>query len=59
LPNHPPVAEPGYGVIAPVRRRRAAGVWDADSPQLARFDDADRAGMEALCAEFMRAVEAR
>jgi len=34
-------------------------VWDADSPQLARFDDADRAGMEALCAEFMRAAEAR
>jgi len=34
-------------------------VWDADSPHLARFDDADRAGMEALCAEFMRAVEAR
>ncbi len=31
------------------------GVWDVDSPHLARFDDEDRAGMEALCAEFMHA----
>jgi GAF domain-containing protein len=30
------------------------GVWDVDSPSLARFDGLDRAGMEALCAEFMR-----
>ena len=29
------------------------GVWDVDSPQVARFDDEDRAGMEALCAVFM------
>jgi GAF domain-containing protein len=34
------------------------GVWDVDSPSLARFDAADRAGMEALCVEFMRAVQA-
>lgn len=33
------------------------GVWDVDSPSLARFDDEDRAGMETLCAEFMRAAE--
>ena len=32
------------------------GVWDVDSPSLARFDDDDRAGMETLCAEFMRAA---
>ena len=31
------------------------GVWDVDSPSLARFDDADRAGMEALCTVFMHA----
>ncbi|WP_329741685.1 GAF domain-containing protein [Dyella sp. A6] len=31
------------------------GVWDVDSPQVARFDDDDRAGMEALCAVFMDA----
>ena len=29
------------------------GVWDVDSPSVARFDDADRAGMEALCAVFI------
>ena len=34
------------------------GVWDVDSPLTGRFDDEDRAGMEALCAVFMRAVEA-
>jgi GAF domain-containing protein len=31
------------------------GVWDVDSPNLARFDADDRAGMEALCKVFMRA----
>ncbi|MGN6741404.1 GAF domain-containing protein [Dyella sp.] len=34
------------------------GVWDVDSPLTGRFDDEDRAGMEALCAVFMRTVEA-
>ena len=34
------------------------GVWDVDSPHVGRFDDGDRAGMEALCAVFMEAVEA-
>jgi GAF domain-containing protein len=34
------------------------GVWDVDSPLTGRFDEEDRAGMEALCAVFMRAVEA-
>jgi len=32
------------------------GVWDVDSPLVARFDAEDRAGMEALCAVFMEAV---
>jgi GAF domain-containing protein len=43
--------------IAPLVRADGTllGVWDVDSPNLARFDDEDRAGMEALCAEFMRA----
>lgn len=31
------------------------GVWDVDSPHVGRFDDDDRAGMEALCAAFMAA----
>jgi GAF domain-containing protein len=33
------------------------GVWDVDSHTLARFDDDDRVGMEALCSEFMHALD--
>ncbi|HEY2000467.1 GAF domain-containing protein [Paraburkholderia sp.] len=29
------------------------GVWDVDSPLLARFDDEDAKGMEALCKVFV------
>jgi GAF domain-containing protein len=29
------------------------GVWDVDSPKLARFDEDDRVGMETLCAIFI------
>ncbi|MDQ7996625.1 MAG: GAF domain-containing protein [Luteibacter sp.] len=32
------------------------GVWDVDSPSVARFDDEDRRGMEALCEAFMATV---
>jgi L-methionine (R)-S-oxide reductase len=32
------------------------GVWDVDSPSVARFDEEDRAGMEALCEIFMQAA---
>jgi GAF domain-containing protein len=32
------------------------GVWDVDSPLVGRFDEEDRAGMEALCAVFMETV---
>ncbi|WP_395680743.1 GAF domain-containing protein [Dokdonella sp.] len=32
------------------------GVWDVDSPSLARFDDEDRAGMEALCTVFVASL---
>lgn len=35
------------------------GVWDVDSPHVGRFDDDDRAGMEMLCAVFMKAVAPR
>jgi GAF domain-containing protein len=31
------------------------GVWDVDSPELARFDHEDRAGMEALVRVFLDA----
>jgi GAF domain-containing protein len=44
-------------IVVPLVRADGSllGVWDVDSPNLARFDDVDRAGMQALCAEFMRA----
>lgn len=35
---------------------RLIGVWDVDSPRLARFDADDRAGMEALCAIFLESI---
>ena len=37
---------------------RLIGVWDVDSPRLARFDDDDRVGMERLAAIFIDAVRA-
>lgn len=48
-------------IVVPLRHAdgRLLGVWDVDSPLAGRFDDADRAGMEALCAEFLRAVRPR
>ena len=35
---------------------RLVGVWDVDSPQLARFDADDRAGMERLAEIFMQSL---
>jgi GAF domain-containing protein len=35
------------------------GVWDVDSPKIARFDDDDRAGMEALVRVFVDSLAAR
>jgi GAF domain-containing protein len=35
---------------------RLLGVWDVDSPLLARFDADDRAGMERLCEVFMESL---
>ncbi len=37
---------------------RLLGVWDVDSPKLARFDAEDRAGMEALARVWLEAVAA-
>ena len=46
-------------IVVPLVRRDGSllGVWDVDSPLVARFDEDDRAGMEALCAVFMEAVD--
>ena len=35
---------------------RLLGVWDVDSPTIARFDDDDRVRMENLCAIFMASL---
>ncbi len=35
---------------------RLIGVWDVDSPTLARFDADDRAGMEDLCAIWLASI---
>jgi len=32
------------------------GVWDVDSPEVARFDGEDRTGMQRLCAIFMESL---
>ena len=44
-------------VVPLVGERGAFGVFDIDSPVAARFDDADRAGIERLVAAFVRAVD--
>jgi len=37
---------------------RLIGVWDVDSPKLARFDADDRAGMEQLASIFVDSLHA-
>jgi L-methionine (R)-S-oxide reductase len=32
------------------------GVWDVDSPNIARFDDEDRVGMEQLASIFVESI---
>ena len=46
-------------IVVPLVRKDGTllGVWDVDSPLVARFDEDDRAGMEALCAVFIAAVD--
>lgn len=48
-------------IVVPLVRADGSlfGVWDVDSPSVARFDADDRAGMEALCAIFMASVDGR
>jgi GAF domain-containing protein len=45
-------------IVVPLIRADGSllGVWDVDSPHVARFDEDDRAGMEALCKVFMQAL---
>ncbi|ANN74291.1 GAF domain-containing protein [Bordetella bronchialis] len=46
-------------VVPLVRDGELIGVWDVDSPVPARFDEADRAGMEALCQVFLDSLHPR
>lgn len=45
-------------IVVPIVGRDGAliGVWDVDSPKLARFDDEDRAGMEALVRVYVESL---
>ncbi len=45
-------------IVVPLVRADGSllGVWDVDSPVIDRFDEQDRAGMEALCDVFMEAA---
>lgn len=44
-------------IVVPLRDGdRLLGVWDVDSPNLARFDEEDRLGMEKLCAIFLQSL---
>jgi GAF domain-containing protein len=43
-------------VIPLIDRGRLLGVLDLDSPELARFDEADRLGLEAVVAGLVRAT---
>ncbi|MEO8459367.1 MAG: GAF domain-containing protein [Dokdonella sp.] len=43
-------------VVPLIAGDRLFGVWDVDSPSVARFDSDDRIGMENLCAVFMNSL---
>jgi len=40
-------------VLPLLHEGRLLGVWDVDSPLVARFDEEDRAGMQTLCDIFL------
>ena len=44
-------------IVVPLHTgERLVGVWDVDSPKLARFDEDDRVGMEQLAQIFMQSL---
>lgn len=44
-------------VVPLVRHGELVGVWDVDSPLLARFTAKDEAGMQALCSLFLESYQ--
>ena len=43
-------------IVVPLIDGHLIGVWDVDSPSLARFDNEDRAGMQRLCSIFVESL---
>ncbi|MGG4605754.1 GAF domain-containing protein [Paenalcaligenes sp. Me131] len=51
-------AESNSELVVPlVRHGELIGVWDVDSPLLARFNPEDEAGMQALCTLFLESYK--
>ncbi|NOL52253.1 GAF domain-containing protein [Pelistega suis] len=44
-------------VVPLVKNGQLIGVWDVDSPILARFDEEDKVGMQALCEVFLSSID--
>ncbi len=44
-------------VVPLVKNGQLVGVWDVDSPKLARFDEEDKVGMQALCEVFLASID--
>lgn len=61
FPGHIPcdAASRSEIVVPLMHEGRLLGVWDVDSPSLARFDAQDREGMENLCRVFLASLAAR
>lgn len=51
------VASQSEIVVPLVKNGQLIGVWDVDSPKLARFDEEDKAGMQALCGVFLASID--
>lgn len=44
-------------VVPLIKNGSLIGVWDVDSPMLARFDEEDKKGMQALCEVFLASLD--
>lgn len=44
-------------VVPLIKNGALIGVWDVDSPILARFDEEDKKGMQALCDVFLASLD--
>lgn len=51
------VASQSEIVVPLIKNGSLIGVWDVDSPMLARFDEEDKKGMQALCEVFLASLD--